>query len=227
VGRGFTTYVVDLPGHGRSGQPAGFEQWSGIRYVDALEALLQQTGPALVLTHSMGGRIGWKLAERVPELLVGLFAVAPAPPPNLIPRNEPFPEDAPFRQQPDMMWAAVANTPTFPQDAWEQFLATSVPESARAVNEGRNAAGPELYVSATIFRDIPAAALAFDLDVSDPPVVVQRSTDYFGIPYIQADRDWGLSGHGHLAMVEYGNLDVAEPIADWLEQTALEYTTRP
>src|SRR5206468_937958 len=83
--RGFVTYVVDLPGHGRAGQPADFASWSGLRYVEALEALLERTGPALVLTHSMGGRVGWKLAERAPERLAGLFAVAPARPPNLVP----------------------------------------------------------------------------------------------------------------------------------------------
>src|SRR5207237_8956663 len=84
VRRGFTTYVVDLPGHGRSGQPPDFPQWSGLRYVEALAALLDRTGPALVLTHSMGGRVGWKLAERAPAQLVGLVAVTRAPPPSVV-----------------------------------------------------------------------------------------------------------------------------------------------
>jgi pimeloyl-ACP methyl ester carboxylesterase len=224
VRRGFTTYVVDLPGHGRSGQPPDFAHWSGLRYVEALEALLVRTGPALVVTHSMGGRVGWKLAERAPERLAGLFAVTPAPPPNLVPRNvaPPLPEDAPYYQPPDFLRAALANTPTFPLAAWDQFVATLVPESARAVNEGRNAAGPELDVGPDALRGLPAVALAADLDAADPPAIVRRAADYFGIPLLQTDADWGLPGHGHLLMLEQGNLEIAAHVADWLEQTGQE-----
>src|SRR5437868_6256159 len=141
--RGFVTYVVDLPGHGRAGQPPDFASWSGLRYVEALEALLERTGPALVLTHSMGGRVGWKLAERAPARLAGLFAVTPARPPNLVPPGAaPLPEDAPYVQDPAFVRAYLANTERFPLEAWDTFLATLVPESPRVVNEGRNAAGP-------------------------------------------------------------------------------------
>jgi hypothetical protein len=35
---------------------------------------------------------------------------------------------------------------------------------------------------------------------------------------LQTDRDWGLSGHGHMLMLERGNLELAGHIADWLEQ---------
>jgi pimeloyl-ACP methyl ester carboxylesterase len=219
VQRGFTTYVVDLPGHGRSGLPPTFPRWSGLRYVEALEALLDRTGPVLVLTHSMGARIGWKLAERAPAQIVGLFAVTPAPPPNIVPPSaNPLPEDAPYYLPPEFARAALANTPTFPLEAWDTFLATLVPESPHAVNEGRNAAGPELYVGAEILRAIPAVALAAELDLADPPEIVRASAAYFGIPMLQTDRDWDLPGHGHMLMLERGNLEVAAHIADWLEQ---------
>ncbi|HEY7065798.1 MAG TPA: alpha/beta hydrolase [Chloroflexota bacterium] len=221
VGRGFTTYVVDLPGHGRSGQPPGFAQWSGLRYVEALEALLARTGPALVVTHSMGGRVGWKLAERAPDRLAGLFAVTPAPPPNLVPPGaDPLPEDAPYYQPEEFRRASLGNTPTFPLEAWDRFVASLVPESARAVNEGRNAAGPELNVGPDALRGIRAVALAADLDAADPPAIVRRTADYFGIPFLQTDADWGLPGHGHMLMLERGNLDLATRVADWLELVA-------
>jgi pimeloyl-ACP methyl ester carboxylesterase len=222
VRRGFTTYVVDLPGHGRSGQPAAFAAWSGLRYVEALEALLAQTGPALLLTHSMGGRVGWKVVDRSPASVAALFAVTPAPPPNLRPRAAPLAnEDTPFRQSADDARAYLTNTAAFPQEAFDTFVSTLVPESARAVNEGRNAAGPELYLERRdVFRDIPAAALATVEDRADPPAIVALSTEHFGIPLIVADTDWGLPGHGHMLMLEHGNEALATRIADWLEQAA-------
>jgi pimeloyl-ACP methyl ester carboxylesterase len=227
VRRGFTTYVVDLPGHGRSGLPASLPAWSGLRYVEALEALLDQTGPALLLTHSMGGRVGWKLAERSPQRIAALFAVAPAPPPNLLPQAETsLPEDTLFFADPAFTGPYLTDTPTFPREALGTFLATLVPESARAVNEGRNAAGPELYVGRDALRGIPAAALAFDRDVADPPSIVQATAEYFDIPFLLADRDWGLPGHGHMAMLERGNLELAARVADWLEATGLRSVGR-
>ncbi|MBD0276327.1 MAG: alpha/beta fold hydrolase [Acetobacteraceae bacterium] len=228
VRRGFTTYIVDLPGHGRSGQPADFAAWSGLRYVEALEALLAQTGPALVVTHSMGGRVGWKLADRSPAYVAALFAVTPAPPPNLRPRAAPLAdENTPFRQGADDARDYLTNTAAFPHEAFDTFVSTLVPESARAVNEGRNAAGPELYVERRdVFRDIPAAALAAVEDRTDPPAVVALSTDHFGIPLIVADTDWELPGHGHMLMLEHGNEALAARIADWLEQAARQRPPR-
>jgi pimeloyl-ACP methyl ester carboxylesterase len=216
--RGFVTYVVDLPGHGRAGQPADFASWSGLRYVEALEALLERTGPALVLTHSMGGRVGWKLAERAPERLVGLFAVAPARPPNLVPPGAaPLPEDAPYVQDPSFVRTYLTNTARFPREAWETFLATLVPESPRVVNEGRNAAGPELDVGPDVLRGIPSVALTAEADAADPPPIVAASAAYFGIPLLRTDLDWGLPGHGHMMMLERGSEELAARIADWLE----------
>jgi pimeloyl-ACP methyl ester carboxylesterase len=216
--RGFVTYVVDLPGHGRAGQPPDFAAWSGLRYVEALEALLERTGPALVLTHSMGGRVGWKLAERAAGRLAGLFAVTPARPPNLVPVGAaPLPEDVPSVQDPAFVRAYLANTARFPHEAWDTFLATLVPESARAVNEGRNAAGPELNVGPDALRGIPAVALAAEEDAADPPPIVAASAAYFGIPLLRTDLDWGLAGHGHMLMLEHGSEAIAARIADWLE----------
>src|SRR5205085_10857106 len=111
----------------------------------------------------------------------------------------------------------LTNAARFPQEAWDTFLATLVPESPRVVNEGRNAAGPALDVGPDVLRSIPAVALAAEADAADPPPIVAASATYFGIPLLRTDLDWGLPGHGHMMMLEHGSEELAARIADWLE----------
>ncbi len=97
--------------------------------------------------RQMGGRVGWKLVERSPEPIVVLFAVTPALPPNILPRSaNPLREDTIFFHDSAAVRRSLRNTERFPYDAWHTFVSTLVPESPRAVNEGRNAAGRELDV---------------------------------------------------------------------------------
>jgi pimeloyl-ACP methyl ester carboxylesterase len=48
---------------------------------DAGIALLDRTGPAVILTHSMAGPYGWILADQRPDLVKGIAAVEPSGPP--------------------------------------------------------------------------------------------------------------------------------------------------
>jgi pimeloyl-ACP methyl ester carboxylesterase len=48
---------------------------------DALVALLDKIGPAIVLTHSQSGSFGWPVADMRPKLVKALLAVEPSGPP--------------------------------------------------------------------------------------------------------------------------------------------------
>src|ERR687887_2351060 len=50
---GWTVYVVDWPGHGRSGFPPDYGSMPYERVVEAGLALLDRIGPAILVTHSM------------------------------------------------------------------------------------------------------------------------------------------------------------------------------
>ena len=80
-------------GPGVPGNPA-FDQFfasqvesiaSGLRSEElndpALVALLERTGPAILLTHSQSGAFGWKVADSRPDLVRALVAVEPNGPP--------------------------------------------------------------------------------------------------------------------------------------------------
>ena len=47
-------------------------------HVDALVALLQRTGPSIVICHSQGGEIALDAARRVPELFDGFVGIEPS-----------------------------------------------------------------------------------------------------------------------------------------------------
>lgn len=48
---------------------------------DRIAALLDRTGPAVLITHSAGGPAGWLAADARPELVRGIIAVEPVGPP--------------------------------------------------------------------------------------------------------------------------------------------------
>ncbi len=48
---------------------------------DALVALLEKIGPAIVMTHSQSGAYGWPVADARPDLVKAMIAVEPSGPP--------------------------------------------------------------------------------------------------------------------------------------------------
>jgi pimeloyl-ACP methyl ester carboxylesterase len=80
---------VQWPGSGRQGDPV-FDRYYASQTpmladqalmeqmtVEAVTALLRQIGPAILLTHSLGGPRGWRVADAVPDLVKGILAVEP------------------------------------------------------------------------------------------------------------------------------------------------------
>src|SRR2546428_14043743 len=59
---------------------------------DAIVALLDRIGPAIVLTHSQSGAFGWPVADRRPDLVKAIVAVEPNGPPFFDIINVPAPE---------------------------------------------------------------------------------------------------------------------------------------
>lgn len=73
----------DARGHGRSGRPAGTDAaaWSPDRLARDVVELLERTGPAALVGHSMGGLSALLAALRRPDLVTAV--VAEDPPPDL------------------------------------------------------------------------------------------------------------------------------------------------
>ncbi|MEH2291854.1 alpha/beta fold hydrolase [Nostoc sp.] len=224
--KGYQTYIVDWPGHGRSGFVADFPVMSYQRVIDATVALLQQIGPAVILTHSMSGVVGWETAQTHPKLVKAIIGIAPSPPANLLPvitKNSSlaFPEDRPRIQSREDTKKYFTNSDTFPQHAFENYFCSLLAESARISNECRNVERRGLYIcDPQILFDIPICVITGDQDPRHP-----RETDAETAKYFRGDFIWlpevGLPGHGHMQMLEHGNLAIADLFINWLKSKGL------
>jgi pimeloyl-ACP methyl ester carboxylesterase len=81
---GHESWVTDWPGSGRS----AYRDFATFEYADAVEGYLHLLRdiirrPVVVVPHSMGGAITWRLVEEAPELVAGVVGVAAAYPANI------------------------------------------------------------------------------------------------------------------------------------------------
>ncbi len=82
--RGYRSWVTDWPGAGRS----GYRDLTQVDYADIVGGfvtLLRDVigEPVVVVPHSMGGAVAWKLVEQLPYLVAGVIALAAVHPANL------------------------------------------------------------------------------------------------------------------------------------------------
>jgi pimeloyl-ACP methyl ester carboxylesterase len=237
--RGRTSYVIDWPGHGRSPSPVPFHEMSMQHVADAIVELLADIGPAVLVTHSMGGVVGWRAAELARDNVKAIVAIAPGPPANLQPPLDPeemarvrdtdpqryaelgrpaaVPEHAPSEPVRESALAMWANSARFPSNAVDGYLAALVNESPRALNERSNLNGTGLRIAGPeALAGIPIVVITGDSDPRHPRVTDESIAKYFGADFIWlADR--GMTGHGHMMMIEHGNDAIADVFLGWLD----------
>lgn len=81
---GYECWVTDWPGQGRS----HYRDLLTLRYTDAIDgyiSLLRDVirRPVVILPHSMGGAIAWRLVEELPDLVAGVVGIACVYPANV------------------------------------------------------------------------------------------------------------------------------------------------
>jgi pimeloyl-ACP methyl ester carboxylesterase len=197
---------------------------SGMRVVEAIQSLLERVGPVVLVTHSMSGAFGWKLAERVPDLLLAVVGVAPSPPGNIQAwwSWPAYPELQPIQFTPEEVRHFTAS-PRFPADSFETYYQSIVPESARVYNERLNVRGMQIRVEDTSrLQGIPMLIVSADTDPNHPGNTDAETAAFVGADHI-ALSDRGLENHGHLMMLEHRNLEIADVILEWLEAHARTY----
>lgn len=216
--QGWPVYVVDWPGVGRSGTwPESLTMGAG-EIVAALVALLEKTGPAVLVGHSIGGGLSFKVAEERPALVRAVVALAPASVEFPNPNVPVAPLDRPVSTSREVAMQRFANSALFPKEAFDDYVLSLVPYSPRIRNAAVGA-GDELKLDRgrlDVWKKVPVLFLAAEEDRTLPNHLSEETARVIGVPHTLLGRDWGMPGHGHLYVIEHGNAAIARRIQDWI-----------
>jgi pimeloyl-ACP methyl ester carboxylesterase len=201
AGMGFRVIAIDSAGHGRSA-PLGASGWSWDAYVDLHERVLDQLGirRAVLMGHSMGGRIVVDLAARRPDRALAVLPIDAA-------IGRPF----------DLMTKAIRYAPPLlPLGIGLLVLDTACSgvRGRRHVGSIARLAAPSLLDRARSFPSlVPAFAatlrprsstnmLEILRDAGVPVVVIHGDRDL--VTWFAAGRAAAAAAGGHLVRVEGG-----------------------
>lgn len=175
-------------------------------------ALLDRIGPAVLITHSQSGLLGWVIADARPDLVKGIVAIEPSGPPfhNTSKGNPPARDygitDIPVAYDPPIASAAELQTEQQAEpEAADLIACTLQQEPARQLAN---------------FRNIPIMVTVSEASYHAPyDHCTARFLQQAGAPaeFIRLPEQ-GIHGNGHMMMLEKNNLEVADMISGWIQQ---------
>ena len=217
------------PGKGVEGDPI-FDQFymSQVPFVrtpekaqamtrDALVALLEKIGPAIVMTHSQSGSMGWLTADARPDLVKALIQVEPSGPPV---------HDVDMVGAPEYLRDGAAARPWGLATIALNYAPRAASASELAFVRQDKADGPDL--SRCWMQKAPARALP---NLAKMPMLIVNGEASFHAPFEHCTVKYleqagvkptwidlgkaGIHGNGHMMMLEKNSLEVAAVIEQW------------
>jgi pimeloyl-ACP methyl ester carboxylesterase len=234
---GRDVFAPDWPGHGRSPMPPDYPTLGTADVVASLVALLEDVGPAVLLVHSASGPMAWSMAEQRPDLVSAVVGIAPGPPANLLRdlpndpaavlalRDDPSAGHPVYSTEDKPVWlnraefAATywANAPRFPKHAFERYRRSIVPESPRILNERFNIGGRGLKIrDPKNLADRRILIVTGEHDPRHPRAVDEATARYLDAEFVWLP-DRGITGNGHMMMIEDNSDALAAMIVAWLD----------
>jgi pimeloyl-ACP methyl ester carboxylesterase len=237
---GHDVFVVDWPGHGRSPACEDLPVLPTREIADSIRALVESIGPAILLVHSASGPMAWWIAEQAPDAVHAIIGIAPGAPANILavlPDDAAevaklshdvslgcpvmLPEDRPVTVGEDFIRRFWANAPRFPAAAFARYRQSIVPESARLFNERFNIGGRGLRIGdRAVLAGTPILIVTGDHDPRHPRAIDEATARYLGAEFVWLP-DRGISGNGHMPMIEDNSDEIAALILAWLGDRGL------
>ncbi len=175
-------------------------------------ALLDRIGPAVVVTHSQAGLLGWVIAEARPALVKAIVAIEPSGP--------PFHNAAPG--SPKARAWGITDIPVRYEPPVSDPAEIQIQKQAAPDAEG--------LIACTLQKE-PARKL---VQMAKIPVLVATAESSYHAPYDHCTAAYlrqagvpaefvrleqqGIRGNGHMVMMEKNNLQVAEFLERWIRQ---------
>jgi pimeloyl-ACP methyl ester carboxylesterase len=186
---------------------------------DALIALLDKIGPAIVLTHSMSGKPGWLVADARPKLVKAMLAVEPNGPPF---HEAPYAWGSSKGEALTRPWGLTAFPVTYDPPVKD-------PSEIKIVQDEKPD-GPGLI---RCYRQAEPARRLINLQ-QVPTLILQAEASYHAgydhcsvrflkqagvnVDFIKLE-EVGVRGNGHMMMLEKNNQEIARVMADWLQKS--------
>jgi pimeloyl-ACP methyl ester carboxylesterase len=190
---------------------------------DALVALFDKIGPAILLTHSQSGSFNWPVADARPNLLKALVAVEPSGPPVHDIENTGAPDwfkDAEHTKPSGLGEVPLGYDPPLAADEKLAFVRQDKPDNPELVRCWR--------------QQEPARRLRSLVHI---PIVIIMSEASYHAAYDHCTAAYltqagvantlvrlaavGVRGNGHMMMLEKNSDAIAAVIAEWLDRQRL------
>ncbi len=218
-----TQWPSNDPKRGQVGDPV-FDQFyaSQVPYVvdnaqaqlpmrDAGAALLDRIGPAIVMTHSQSGPMGWLIGDARPKLVKAIVALEPAGPPF---------QDEVNDHDKARAWGVtdipVAYDPAVTDPSQLQTELQAQPDAVDLV-PCRLQKGSAVHTLANL-RDI--RVMLVTTEASYHAVYDHCTARYLKQAGVNTDHirleAIGIHGNGHMLMLEKNNLQIAKVVTSWL-----------
>jgi len=242
--KGLDTYVTDLPGFGRSGY-LPFESINGQLYVEAYQDLIENkfNEKIILLTHSLSGPIGLKLAEVLPQKIRAVISVEPGLIGNIQEKTQPNIEtqekvevkfkgfdlilnrkelSLPSKQFMDRVTKEY--TKRFPQkeEVIEQYISSLQPTHPQLLYERFNINGSQLSIND--FSKMKDVDFLFITGTEDPVHIDEdyKIVDKFQKEGLRVDYyklgELGIYGNGHMMMLENNSDEIVNLIIQWISK---------
>ena len=240
---------VDWPGCGRSGYVPP-EKLTGQLVADQIAAAVETLeGEIILWTHSMGGAIGWRIAELLADRLSHLIAIAPGPPGNIQPTAKLL------SQSPDRLTLELAGVPLdvhpngpvvlsheaarakligsstqFPRQHTESYLAGLQAVPRQLFLERINFEGQQLrMLTPNALAGTQVLIVTGDSDPDHPPAADSAIGDFLTeqgmISRFVYLPEHDITGNGHMMMLEQNSDQILDLIAVIINETQKTNTT--
>jgi pimeloyl-ACP methyl ester carboxylesterase len=216
---GWTAYVIDWPGMGRSRRRPDFLSQGAQPVIDGISALLTKVGTSVAIGHSLGFPLLAKAIEISGDNVSALIAVAPAPPGN-VRRDRPWtPTDRPRVVPPRYVARFFTNADRFPRHALQSYSRCLWDDSPTVTNASGDLdhSGVLVIVDVDKLTGLPSLVLAAEQDTLMAPSRTGEVADLLKADHVVLGPDWGLTGFGHMMPIERGSELIATRVLRWLE----------